>query len=388
MTKHSSHYLIVAGTRPELIKLAPLALALRRAGQRVTCYDSAQHDVLTRDLWRWFGLEPAYTLQPARDEPRLTAQLAQTLAQLGPRLADSALGVDAVIVQGDTTTALAAAYAAFYQGLPVIHLEAGLRTQDLSSPWPEELHRRQIALLATLHLAPTEQARAALLREGIHEAQLAVVGNTVIDALLWTSQHQALPSLAQLDAKHQLGLRAETPYCIITAHRRESFAAERPPLVEALRQLIEAKPELDWIIPTHPSPRPQAALRQALSSLPQVRWCAPLPYPDFVALLKGAHAVLTDSGGVQEEAPTLGVPLLILRDNTERVEVIEAGAGLLLGASDVAQVVSRGLAALNSPLALDQLRAPKTLYGRGDAAARAVQAILRAPLNAPGPRRA
>lgn len=371
--------LLVAGTRPELIKLAPMAPALEALGATVSCCDGAQHQGLMRGLWQWFKLTPQHTLKPTPPGPRLATQLSHTLLQVSALL--SSQPFDVMLVQGDTSTALGAALAAFYAGVPVVHLEAGLRTDDPMSPWPEEAHRRAIAPLATLHLAPSERAAASLLSEGNAPSTIKVIGNTVIDALMQTASRAALPAPTSLELPESLRvvLGKGAPYVIATAHRRESFAqGASSPVILALAQLIACCPQLHWVVPVHPNPSVSAATIAALGAAPNLTLIEPQPYPAFVSLLKGARAVITDSGGLQEEAPALRVPTLVLRDHTEREEVRAQGASVLLGASDAPKIVAAAARILNDPQALERLSQGAWPYGQGDAARLGAHAIIEA----------
>lgn len=371
--------LIVAGTRPELIKLAPMAPALEALGARVSWCDGGQHQGLMDGLWDWFEQRPQYTLEPAPQGPRLPAQLSHTLLQVSALLAQHSF--DMALVQGDTSTALGAALAAFYAGVTVVHLEAGLRTDDPMSPWPEEAHRRAIAPMTSLHLAPSERAGAALAAQGIAPSTIKVIGNTVIDALIQTAHSTSLPSLRALKLPAALlaVLNAKAPYVIATAHRRESFIrGASSPVILALSQVITRCPELHFIVPVHPNPQVRAATIEALGQPPNLTLIEPQPYPDFVALLKGARAVITDSGGLQEEAPALRVPTLVLREHTEREEVLALGASVLLGARDADQIADAAVRILHDPAALERLGQGAWPYGQGDAAAKGAHAMIEA----------
>lgn len=369
--------MIVAGTRPELIKLAPMAPALQALGAQVSWCDGGQHQGLMDGLWGWFKHRPDYTLAPAPQGPRLPVQLSHTLLQVSALLAQDPF--DMVLVQGDTSTALGAALAAFYAGVRVVHLEAGLRTDDPMSPWPEEAHRRAIAPLTTLHLAPSARAGEALAAQGIAPAAIKVIGNTVIDALIQTASSAALPAPRALRLPAPLldVLVTEAPYVIATAHRRESFIhGASSPVILALSQMITRCPQLHFIVPVHPNPQVREATIEALGQRPNLTLIEPQPYPDFVALLKGARAVITDSGGLQEEAPALCVPTLVLRDHTERKEVLALGASVLLGARDAAQIADTAVRILHDPATLDRLSQGAWPYGQGDAAAKGARAMI------------
>ena len=369
--------LLVAGTRPEVIKLSALAHALSEGSPptQVLLADSAQHEALTQALWAELELTPTHRYTPCPPGPRQAALLGHVIAQTGELLERER--VDAVIVQGDTSTALGAAWGAFYHHTPVIHLEAGLRTPSVREPWPEEAHRRAITTLASLHLVPSPLALQALRREGVPEADIRVVGNTVIDAVLKTAAAlRADQTSARALVWSALGQPLSRPYLLVTAHRRESFRPEAPSaLALGLGELARQRRDLDWVVPLHPNPDASRALRDALGGLPHVHLISPQPYRAFVALMMGAQVILTDSGGVQEEAAALGVPLLVLRARTERVELLHEGAGQLLapdaGEGFVARAM-RHLQALPRPGQPARVALP---YGQGDAGQRAARAV-------------
>jgi UDP-N-acetylglucosamine 2-epimerase (non-hydrolysing) len=304
--------LAVAGTRPEAVKLAPLILRLRaESWVRARLLSTGQHPDLLRPAFSAFGLRPDRELPPLRPGRGLNALLAAVLDGVDAELARSA--PDLVLVQGDTTTALGAALAAFQRRIPVAHLESGLRSRDLGAPFPEELNRVAIDRLAALHLAPTPLARRNLLEEGADPRGVYVVGNTVVDAL------DAMRARAAARAPAALrGLPADRPWAVVTLHRRESHGATLAGLARALRRAAARRPEVLWVVCEHPNPAARAALR----GLPESRFrvLPPLDYPDFVALLSRAAFAATDSGGVQEEAPSLGLRYLVLRRTTERPE--------------------------------------------------------------------
>lgn len=325
--------LLVLGTRPEIIKLGPVYLALREAGVDVDVFSSGQHVELAEGLLDLFGMTPTY--QEA--DTVLQADVAGKYGVVMQRVESVLQQVryDWVVVQGDTTTAVAAATAAFMCRVPVAHIEAGLRTGTIMSPWPEEFNRRVIAQAAALHFVPTTLARDNLLKEGIAAKQIVIVGNTVVDALLYVRSKigQAYvphePELADLPADKKLVL--------VTLHRRENIGEPIRDILRALRDLGEDGDKL-IALPVHLNPGVRAEVKAVLGDAPNVRLLAPLRYADFVYLLSRAWTVVTDSGGVQEEAPTFGLQILIARESTERPEVIEAGFGTLVG-SDRAKIV-------------------------------------------------
>ena len=309
--------MIILGTRPEVVKLAPVVRALQDdPSLDVLVCTTAQHRDMLDLALDVFGIRPDSDLdrmQPNQQLHEVTARVLQavtlTLREERPHF---------VLVQGDTTTAMAAALAAFYEGVPVGHVEAGLRTGDLTNPFPEEMNRKVIGTFATLHFAPTPRARAALLAEGIAADHVFMTGNTVIDALTM------LPEVAE----HRT---AERSRILVTAHRRESFGPPFESICEGLRRLAVRNPRVEIVYPVHRNPQIQEPVFRLLADLPNVRLIDPLGYTDFVAAMRRADVILTDSGGVQEEAPSLGKPVLVMRETTERPEAVEAGAAILVG---------------------------------------------------------
>ncbi|PXX88892.1 UDP-N-acetylglucosamine 2-epimerase (non-hydrolyzing) [Marinobacter vulgaris] len=328
--------LLVFGTRPEAIKMAPLAKALQADDYfQVKVAVTAQHREMLDQVLALFALKPDYDLNVMKAGQDLYDITSKVL--LGLRGVLSEFRPDLVLVHGDTATTFAAALAAFYQQIPVGHVEAGLRTGDLYSPWPEEANRGLTARLAQWHFAPTERNRQALLAEGIAKNSILVTGNTVIDALQWVVQKVAdTPSLQQQihEALTAAGLAVELTerrYVLVTGHRRENFGRGFENICKALRELAESNPDTHFVYPVHLNPNVQEPVKRLLEGLTNVHLIEPLGYEPFVYLMKNAYLVLTDSGGVQEEAPGLGKPVLVMRDTTERPEAVEAGTVRLVG---------------------------------------------------------
>mgnify|MGYP001619622337 CR=1 FL=1 len=311
--------LVVMGTRPEVIKLFPVIRALRRRGARARLCVTAQHRGLLDGMLREFGLKADFDLDLMRSGQRPSELLPKVIAGVDKVLASGR--PDLVLVQGDTTSAFGACLAAFYRGISVGHVEAGLRTHDFSDPFPEEANRVFVDRLSTLLFAPTALARANLLREGIPARKILVTGNTGVDALEW-----ALERAPKIPTP---GFGAG-PLAVMTLHRQENFGAPLERIFAGVRRAAELCPELTWVFPVHPNPRVRAAARRLRH--PRVRLTAPLGHSQFGALLKRAAFILTDSGGIQEEAPTLGKPVLVAREKTERPELLK-GWGVLVGSS-------------------------------------------------------
>ena len=321
--------LVAFGTRPEIIKLGPVCRALsRRQGTVVDVFWTGQHIELAAGLLEFFEIKVGHTGSDVLSEPGLAGKFAQIARQIEERL--RADHFDWIVVQGDTTTAAAAAAAGFLTRVPVAHVEAGLRTGDLSSPWPEEFNRRVVALSSTLHFAPTVASARNLAREGVADEMIDTVGNTVLDALLY-AREKVSDDYVPIDA-NIAALPQDTKLVLATLHRRENIGE---PIREVLRVLRELGEDGDKAIalPVHMNPQVRAEVMAILGDAPNVHLLAPLQYPDFVHLLSRAWTVVTDSGGVQEEAPTFGLQILITRESTERPECVKAGFGTLVGSN-------------------------------------------------------
>jgi UDP-N-acetylglucosamine 2-epimerase (non-hydrolysing) len=318
--------LLVIGTRPEAIKLCPLAQRLsgNSTFEPIVCV-TGQHRDLLDSVLRTFGVVPKYDLDAGSSRPTLAAMASRVLSRLDPILAEEA--PELVYVQGDTTSAMIGAMAAFYRRIPVAHVEAGLRTGDLASPFPEEAHRVVAARLCALHFAPTEAAAANLRREGVKPQAISVTGNTGIDALLWMRDRLASGTVRGYVGKLPGPGRR---LVLLTAHRRESFGDGLSSICAAVRRIVkQTRCEVVW--PVHPNPNVQSSVHALLAGVKGVHLIGPLDYAPFVDLVRRADLILSDSGGIQEEAPSLGVPVLVLRDKTERMEAIDAGTAMLVG---------------------------------------------------------
>jgi UDP-N-acetylglucosamine 2-epimerase (non-hydrolysing) len=356
--------LCVVGTRPEAVKMAPVVLALRReAWARVRVLATAQHRQMADQVLHLFGIAPDVDLDLMRPDQALADLTARTIAALDQALA--AEGPDVVLAQGDTTTVLAAGLASFYRRVPFGHVEAGLRTGDLENPFPEEMNRAVASRLARFHFAPTSAARENLLREGIPERDIHVTGNTVIDALLHVAARD-VPIGVDLDPARRLVL--------VTAHRRESFGAPLREAFGALRALADRNGDVQILYPVHPNPNVSGPAREVLAGHPRIVLCDPLDYAPFVSAMKRAHLIVTDSGGVQEEAPALGKPVLVMRDETERPEAVAEGVVRLVGTS-AARIVEEAQRLLDDPAAYAAMARGVSPYGDGRAAERIVRVL-------------
>jgi UDP-N-acetylglucosamine 2-epimerase (non-hydrolysing) len=360
---------VIAGTRPEAIKLAPVTTRMRDQGRlKPVLVASGQHPSMVAQALDAFGLAPDAAL-PVR---RRTGAQSELLAALVQRLDAHLAGHDpaAVVVQGDTTTTLAGALAAFWRRVPVVHLEAGLRTGDLAAPFPEEANRRLVSQLTDLHLAPTTEAAANLLGEGLPASRVLLTGNTVVDAVLEIAARHATAPVAD----PRLAEAAAGRLILLTAHRRESWGAPLDGVLTAVRSVLAAYPDVSVVVPAHPNPDVRAQVERGLHGVDRAVVTGPLPYSSLVSLLARSYLVLTDSGGIQEEAPTFSVPVLVLRKTTERMESVRAGCARLVGTAPdaVAAEVAR---LLDDPVRRLTMTACGNPYGDGRAAARAEQAV-------------
>ncbi len=363
---------LLIGTRPEAIKLAPVARALAQRGRAPWIFVTGQHAELLRPLLGTLGLTPDEDLQvmtPDQDLAGLSARLLDALGALLRRRRPRTL-----VVQGDTTSAAMGALCGFYEGLRVAHVEAGLRTHARRNPFPEEVNRRLTACLADLHFAPTEIARLNLLAEGVPEDAIHVVGNTVVDAAHHARDH-LLPGLLPDPVLEPL-LRSPLPLLLVTAHRRESFGAGLEALAAGLRRLSERfASRLEIAYPVHKNPNVDAPMRRSLGGLAHLHLLPPLDYPRFLQLLLRARLVLTDSGGVQEEAAALGVPLLVARSTSERPEALDAGVGELVG-TDAERLVEAAARLIEDDAEHARRARPSDVFGDGHAGERIARVLL------------
>lgn len=361
----------VFGTRPEAIKLAPLCGACDRAGIDNKVIVTGQHRELLDRALADFGLTPHHDLAVMRPNQDLFHTTSAVL--LGLRDLYREYRPDYVVVQGDTTTCFAGALAAFYERIPVAHVEAGLRTGERYSPYPEEMNRRMAAVLADLHFAPTTRARDNLLREGTNPADVLVTGNTGIDALLWILQHRQPDFSTVLPPAAMQALQGR--FLLLTTHRRESFGGPMLDALGAVRDVCEATPDLHVIFPVHPNPNVRAQVAQVLADVPRVHLVDPLDYVSFSHLMARAHVIVTDSGGIQEEAPSVSRPVVVLRDSTERPEGVEAGVAVLAG-TDRTRVRELLMPLLHDEARYRAMTGKPNPYGDGHASDRIVRTML------------
>nr|WP_086493823.1 UDP-N-acetylglucosamine 2-epimerase (non-hydrolyzing) [Novosphingobium panipatense] len=368
----STRILVVFGTRPEAIKLFPVIHALK-ADPRFECVVciSAQHRQMLDQVLEIAGIVPDHDLDVMQPDQTLDALTANLLTGLG-KVMDAAQP-DRVIVQGDTATAMAGALAAYYRKLPVDHVEAGLRSGNIYHPWPEEVNRKIIGSMASLHFAPTETSRNALVNENVDPARVHVTGNTVIDALHWvTAEIERQPSLAgglaELEARF-----AGKRIIGVTSHRRENFGEGMEQIAAAIRR-IAARSDTAVIFPVHLNPNVRKVMNERLSGLGNVALIEPLDYPHFARLLSLAEIMLTDSGGVQEEAPALGKPVLVMRETTERPEGVAAGTARLVGTS-AERIVTEISTLLDDREAYEAMARAHNPFGDGQTSRRIVELL-------------
>ncbi|MCE0962359.1 non-hydrolyzing UDP-N-acetylglucosamine 2-epimerase [Pseudomonas putida] len=367
--------LTVFGTRPEAIKMAPLALALaadERFDARVCV--TGQHREMLDQVLELFEIKPDFDLnimKPGQDLTDVSTSILQ-----GMKSVFQDFKPDMVLVHGDTATTFATTLAAYYHQIPVGHVEAGLRTGNLYSPWPEEGNRKLTGALANIHFAPTEDSRANLLREGVSDDSIVVTGNTVIDALL--------DVINRLESDEVLYKKASAPSAfldpsrkliLVTGHRRESFGSGFERICQALLEVAQEHPEVDIVYPVHLNPNVREPVNRLLSGINNVHLIEPMDYLPFVHLMSRSHIILTDSGGIQEEAPSLGKPVLVMRDTTERPEAVAAGTVKLVG-SDVANIVRELNRLLSDREAYEAMSFAHNPYGDGKACKRIIEALF------------
>ena len=370
--------LLVFGTRPEAIKMAPLVKALQKDSEHFEtkiCV-TAQHRQMLDQVLEVFDIVPEYDLNIMAPNQDLYDITSRVLVGLRDVLDDFA--PDIVLVHGDTTTSMAAALAAFYRQIPVGHVEAGLRTYNMLSPWPEEMNRQVTDRMCTYYFAPTEKSRQNLLRENVDATKIHVTGNTVIDALLMAvdiiEKKPQIKTAIEDELRDKGYAMDNRPYILVTGHRRENFGEGFLNICKAIRQIAEEHPEMDIVYPVHLNPNVQKPVYELLSGTPNIYLVKPLDYLPFVYAMQHSTLLLTDSGGVQEEAPSLGKPVLVMRETTERPEAVEAGTVRLVG-TNVAAIVGNVQELLHDPEVYRKMSESYNPYGDGHACERIVDAL-------------
>ena len=364
--------LFILGTRPEAIKLCPVIRSFRdqcdgRFDVRVCV--TAQHRAMLDQVLQVFAVEPDYDLNVMRPGQTLTSATSLMLLELEPVLRSDR--PDLVMVQGDTATTLSGALAAFYAGIPVGHVEAGLRTGDMCQPFPEEMNRVLVGRLSELHFAATPWAASNLLAEGVKDCRITVTGNTGIDAVLYIRD---LLERNEIKGRDWSDLDPDRKLIVVTAHRRESFGDGFERICAALREIADL-PGVQLVYPVHPNPNVTEPVRRNLSGHPHIRLIEPLDYVSFVDLMRRSYVLLTDSGGIQEEAPSLGKPVLVLREKTERPEAVEAGTATLVG-TDLRKIVDATAELVQNAAEYERRRRIHNPYGDGHASCRIARFIV------------
>ena len=370
--------LLVFGTRPEAIKMAPLVKALQKDSvhfETKVCV-TAQHRQMLDQVLEVFEITPEYDLNimaPNQDLYDITSKVL-----LGLRDVLKEFQPDVVLVHGDTTTSMAASLAAFYQQIPVGHVEAGLRTYDMLSPWPEEMNRQVTDRICTYYFAPTEKSRQNLLHENIEDEKISVTGNTVIDALLMAVDIIAHKPGVKEQLHEELCTKGYTvgnrPYILVTGHRRENFGEGFLHICRAIKEIASSHPDMDIVYPVHLNPNVQKPVYELLSGLENVYLISPLDYLPFIYAMQHSVLLLTDSGGVQEEAPSLGKPVLVMRNTTERPEAVEAGTVKLVG-TDADAIVKNVTELLRDKEVYQQMSETHNPYGDGQACERIIERL-------------
>ncbi len=365
--------LLVFGTRPEAIKMAPLVKQMHKSfnGEVGVCI-TAQHREMLDQVLTLFDIVPDYDLNLMKSGQDLTEITTNVLIALRNVLDDFKPNI--VLVHGDTTTTFATSMAAYYKKIPVAHIEAGLRTGNAYSPWPEEMNRRLTGAISTLHFAPTMAARNNLLRESVEAESIFVTGNTVIDALLEiVKKIENEPALWSALEEQFSFLNSKKRIILVTGHRRENFGHGFEQLCKALAELAK-RDDIELVYPVHLNPSVQKPVRHLLGNLPNVHLIEPLDYLPFVYLMNNSYLIITDSGGIQEEAPSLGKPVLVVRDTTERPEAVEAGTVKLVG-TDAEKIYHEASKLLDDKLAYQNMSCAENIYGDGKAADKIVNLL-------------
>jgi UDP-N-acetylglucosamine 2-epimerase (non-hydrolysing) len=362
-------FLFILGTRPEVIKLAPVFLECQNRPEiEVELLHTGQHKEMAEDMLNIFNIKPNYNLSVMSHNQTLFTLTTKIMAGLEKIVPNN--NYDMIFVQGDTTSVFLGALAGFYCKIPVAHVEAGLRTDNRYSPFPEEINRRLTSPLTSLHFAPTERAKKKLLLENTPEKDIYVTGNTVIDALLWNLNrpYEAPDSLKDIFA-------SEKKLILVTAHRRENFGDPHKNVFDAIKHLCNQHEDIEFLFPVHPNPNVRAKVAESLGNNPRIHLTAPLGYLDFTQAMKKSHIILSDSGGVQEEAPTLKKPLLVLRESTERPEGIDSGALKLVG-TNKDLIIEETNRLLTDPDYYQSMTKNPNPYGDGKASKRIIDTAL------------
>ncbi len=362
--------IVILGTRPEAIKLAPVILELRKNSEyRVFVCNTEQQKELSNQTLGFFGIDADFKLDVMRPNQTLAGVQSRILTALSNIYQNNHF--DATIVQGDTMTVFCGALVSFYNRVPVFHVEAGLRSYDLFEPFPEEAMRQMTSRITDLHFAPTKLAYDSLIKENIAADKITMTGNTVIDALSCLSSETLAGAQSALAAR---GVRLDDKLVLVTAHRRENHGERLDRILDAITTLTSEFPDHQFVLPVHPNPNVHDKVYERLGNINNVILTEPLDYPELVCIMKNAKLVLTDSGGIQEEAPSFGAPVLVMRYETERTEGVDAGFAKLVGAN-IDKILDNARAVLSKPKSQTRLEGTKNPYGDGHAAQKIEHAI-------------
>jgi UDP-N-acetylglucosamine 2-epimerase (non-hydrolysing) len=368
--------LTIFGTRPEAIKMAPLISELHKSSE-INCMVcvTGQHKEMLYQVLDLFEIVPDYDLMVMTDGQSLSELTAKIILSLPPIIED--FYPDAILVHGDTTSTLASSLAGYYQQIPVLHIEAGLRTDNIYSPWPEEINRRVTSTIAQYHFAPTVQAKSHLLKEGVPEERIGVTGNTVIDALFMIlNRISDSPSIERNLQKNFDFLDAGKKLLLVTGHRRENFGEGFQNICFALKELASERSDIEILYPVHLNPNVLSPVKEIIGTTTNIHLIEPQDYLSFAYLMNRSEIILTDSGGIQEEAPSLGKPVLVLRDNTERPEALAAGTVLLVG-TNRKEIIKHVNNLLDDPHVYESMSQATNPYGNGHASQKILSTILK-----------
>jgi UDP-N-acetylglucosamine 2-epimerase (non-hydrolysing) len=367
-------FAVIIGTRPEAIKLLPLILLMKKNKVEVSVISTGQHREMLQQVFDWFEVQPDFDFSIMKERQSLNSISSSILEKLDVLLDE--LKPDCLIVQGDTSTAFSSALAAFYKKIKIAHIEAGLRTWNKNSPWPEEMNRVLISKLADFHFSPTEWSCQNLLKENIDRSTIFLTGNTVIDALFFTLQKlKSAPSVSDVINELFTNIKTDQKIILITGHRRENWGSGFENICESIKQLAYQNTDCIFIYPVHLNPNVKVIVHEKLSGIKNILLIDPLSYPEFISLIHRSYLIMTDSGGVQEEAPSLGKPVILMRDTTERPEGIEAGNVLMVGSStsNITAAVTQLLRDKELYTHMSQLSNP---YGDGKTSERILAILL------------
>lgn len=366
--------MVVFGTRPEAIKMVPVINKLKEKGCTVIVCVTAQHREMLDQVLNFFNIDPDFDLNVMTKNQDLSTLTSKIILELKKIVEKET--PDWIVVQGDTTTTFCAALSAFYFKIPVAHIEAGLRTGNKHAPWPEEVNRKLVTHIADIHFAPTQESKDNLIREGINEKEIHITGNTAIDALVHAKKiventsSKFAKDLGFIDPKRKL--------ILVTGHRRENFGRKLQNICEALKEISKRHPKIQIVYPVHLNPNVQNTVEKILSNQRNIYLIPPLPYPQFVYLMSKSYLIVTDSGGIQEEAPSLNKPVLVTRESTERQEAVEAGATLLVG-SDKTTMLEKISELINNEKEYKKMSSAQNPYGDGTAAKKIAEILTTKP---------